>query len=303
MLLSICIPTYNRADCLRKCLSGLLSQINGELKDIVEIIVSDNASTDNTRDVVNNYKSYQNFSYYRNQNNLGMDGNFYACYRYASGKFIWIFSDDDFLLPNALGLIVRLLQNNQDLGVCYLNSEWADDIDSVDIMPVTKLNEKFSFSSKEFINEINYWITFLTGNIINKDLIKDKIFPDENMGTLFVQLSWVIPAIFASKKNVLVQEKVILCKANNTGGYKLFEVFGTNFNSVLNRMINRKIINPSVKHTINRKLISNFFPSFILSERNSFKSEDAFLTLLKVFWRYDIFWTKLVPMFIARKSH
>jgi abequosyltransferase len=299
MLLSICIPTYNRAECLRKCLSGLLPQIDNELVDIIEVIVSDNASTDNTQEIVLDYSSYKNFAYHKNQTNLGMDGNFYACYKYAKGKFIWVFSDDDFLLPNALHLIVNFLQANRNIGVCYLSSEWAEDIETANISVIRKLDEEFC-SSQEFIEKVNYWVTFLTGNIINKDLVKGKIFPEENMGTLFVQLSWVIPAIFFSNTNVIIKEKVILCKSNNTGGYKLFEVFGANLNAVLDRMVHRKIIDLPIKHSINNKLIQNFFPPFLKAERSSFKNEQVFLTLLKVFWSYSSFWKTLFPIFIKR---
>lgn len=49
-LLSLCIPTYNRAEILAQCLERHMEAIDDE-RDI-EIVISDNASTDNTREVV-----------------------------------------------------------------------------------------------------------------------------------------------------------------------------------------------------------------------------------------------------------
>lgn len=70
-LVSICIPTYNRAPYLKKCLDSLVCQtefLNGD----VEIVISDNASTDNTADIVYNYqKKYKNIQYYKNSENCG----------------------------------------------------------------------------------------------------------------------------------------------------------------------------------------------------------------------------------------
>lgn len=70
-LVSICIPTYNRAPYLKKCLDSLVCQpefLDGK----VEIVVSDNASTDDTFDVMREYtKKYGNIVYNRNSQNLG----------------------------------------------------------------------------------------------------------------------------------------------------------------------------------------------------------------------------------------
>ena len=59
-LLSICIPTYNRAQFLPALLESIITQINGH-EDKVEIIVSDNASTDNTKQITQNDKSAEHF--------------------------------------------------------------------------------------------------------------------------------------------------------------------------------------------------------------------------------------------------
>ena len=74
-LLSICIPTYNRAEFLKDALDSILRQINENNKDKVEICISDNASEDNTEELVEEYqkKSPIPIIYHKNEKNMGAD--------------------------------------------------------------------------------------------------------------------------------------------------------------------------------------------------------------------------------------
>jgi abequosyltransferase len=300
MFLSICVPTYNRLTDLRNCLTALLSQIDSIMVDEVEIVISDNASTDGTEEYVANLPvSPIEIRYFKNPSNVGMDKNFLSCYQHARGKFVWIFGDDDVLKPNALPLLIQLLKNNSNCGVCYMSSTWTDAINSNDLPTVTSLESERFESSSTFIKKINYWITFLTGAIVNKSLIEEKISPEENIGSLFVQLSWVIPAIHFSETNIYVHTPLLVCKSGNTGGYKMFKTFSVNFNDVMNRMIKRKVFDESSKVFINKALLNSFFPMFIGGSNNSFQDESVMLVLFKMYWSYPEFWTLLTRTKVA----
>ena len=70
-LLSICIPTYNREKYLQECLESIIHQEGFNTEDI-EIVISDNASQDNTTQLVETYKAkYPNIKYFRNVENIG----------------------------------------------------------------------------------------------------------------------------------------------------------------------------------------------------------------------------------------
>ena len=77
-LLTIAIPTYNRSESLALLLEILAPQLDGESR--VELVISDNASSDDTSAVV---ASFQNrglkLIYSRNETNLGADANFVRC--------------------------------------------------------------------------------------------------------------------------------------------------------------------------------------------------------------------------------
>ena len=108
-IISICIPTYSRAENLKECLDGFVCQFkNQDISRQVEIIVSDNASEDNTREVVEEFqKQYSNIKYFRNDTNIGSSKNFLSALNKASGKYVWLFGDDDVVEKNSLKLILR----------------------------------------------------------------------------------------------------------------------------------------------------------------------------------------------------
>ena len=100
-LLTIAIPTYNRAACLKDLLSALADQLKDEPR--VELIISDNASPDETPSVVQDFVARGlQVRYIRNAQNIGPDANFLQCFEAARGKYVWVFSDDDLIIPGAV---------------------------------------------------------------------------------------------------------------------------------------------------------------------------------------------------------
>ena len=87
-LISICVPTLNRADVITKMLDSIL--LNPAYSpDKIEIVISDNASTDNTEEVIHHYQEkYQGIVYHRNSSNIGMMGNFQKVLELGNGEFL-----------------------------------------------------------------------------------------------------------------------------------------------------------------------------------------------------------------------
>jgi glycosyltransferase involved in cell wall biosynthesis len=110
--LSICIPTYNRANYLEECLTSLALQV--KFRSDVEIIISDNNSTDATSIIVDKFKQeISNIKYFRNQENLGFDGNTVKCFERATGGYIALLSDEDRYCENEIDSIIQLIQNGK----------------------------------------------------------------------------------------------------------------------------------------------------------------------------------------------
>src|SRR5579863_1226934 len=109
-LLTIAIPTYNRASFLRELLAVLATELKDEPR--VELIVSDNASPDETPSVVQDFIARGlRVGYIRNVQNIGADANFLQCFERARGKYVWIFSDDDLILSGGVAKILSYCED------------------------------------------------------------------------------------------------------------------------------------------------------------------------------------------------
>lgn len=114
-LLTVCVPTYNRAAKLDRVLGLLRDQIlSSGLGRSVRILVSDNASTDSTPKVLDSFDPRgTKFETRRSPENIGFDGNVWELYRSATTPYVWFFSDDDIPFDGCVAAIhERLLGAN-----------------------------------------------------------------------------------------------------------------------------------------------------------------------------------------------
>lgn len=105
---SIMIPTYNRADFLDSAVCSALDQDYPNL----EVIVSDNASVDETQQTVQKYLKDPRFRYFRNASNIGLIENWKKLlHEYASGDVGKILADDDYLVERRhVSMAVELMK-------------------------------------------------------------------------------------------------------------------------------------------------------------------------------------------------
>lgn len=114
--LSIVIPTYNRAERLKKSLECYTKNKRCD----VEFVVVDNASLDATREVVDNMmKSDQRIRYMRNSQNLGFNRNLYRGCLEAKAKYITILPDDDFVTEGFYDLVIDVMEKYPKVGVIH----------------------------------------------------------------------------------------------------------------------------------------------------------------------------------------
>ena len=99
MKLSICIPTYNRAEFLPATLESIAAQATDE----IEIAVSDIASTDHTAAIVESYRErLGRMRWFRSESNRGADANYLTAVEISTGEYCWILGSDDPIAPGAI---------------------------------------------------------------------------------------------------------------------------------------------------------------------------------------------------------
>lgn len=102
-LVTIAIPTFNRAAYLVEAIESALAQTY----DNIEVLISDNASTDDTHSVIRSaLETDTRVRSLMQVTNLGMVGNWNACLTAARGDYFLLLSDDDLLEPDAVELLV-----------------------------------------------------------------------------------------------------------------------------------------------------------------------------------------------------
>jgi FkbM family methyltransferase len=131
-LLSICISTYNRSRWLAVSLA-MLMRWTEPYRDIVEVLVCDNTSTDNTGKVARAYTGRKNFRYHCNPANVGMLGNLKVTANLARGKYVWILGDDDLVKEGAVEAVIAGIRQHTDVSLVYLNYAYTRiaDVDKV----------------------------------------------------------------------------------------------------------------------------------------------------------------------------
>ena len=100
-LISVIVATYRRAEDLDRCLRSVLA----EPGDYFEVVVGDDGSPDHTPEVVALHRHDPRMRDYRNASNLGMQENYRKIARFASGEYLFILTDDDYLLPGSLAKV------------------------------------------------------------------------------------------------------------------------------------------------------------------------------------------------------
>ena len=122
MILSICIPTYNRINQLDNCLNSILISKKNVDDFNFEICISDNNSEKNTEEIIQKYNKELKIKFNRNEKNFGFAINAIKTVSMAQGEFSWMIGDDDLILPKTLLKLKNLLQNNSDNDYFFINS-------------------------------------------------------------------------------------------------------------------------------------------------------------------------------------
>jgi len=300
-LLTIAIPTYNRAIYLRELLSVLFDQLIAEPR--VELIISDNASPDETPSLVEEFQNRGlKIRSIRNETNIGADGNFLQCFERARGKYFWLFGDDDIVVQGGVDTVLSLLER-KDHNLVYVNSFPLEDSHRSGISQV-KINAIEMQNAKSFASRVHIFFTFISGNIINKErVLRKNQFPfAELLGTNLIQLGWTYAALNDFESGLFISDKLIGARVNNTGGYKLLESFGPTLKAVTDHWLRDE----HLRRIIYNGTLQRFWPGMLLQYKhsaNTFSSEATPNFVLTPLFRRNLrYWTFVYPMIVLPHS-
>ena len=122
MLISICIPTYNRPSTLINCLNSLSLQTEKQF----EVCISDNCSDENIQKLIRPFKKKLKIRFNRNKKNLGFALNLLKVSNMAKGDFIWFLGDDDLIVKDGIKTLKNMIKKNKTCDFFWINSYYLD---------------------------------------------------------------------------------------------------------------------------------------------------------------------------------
>jgi glycosyltransferase involved in cell wall biosynthesis len=204
-IISFCIPTYNRAGYVKDCINAI-TQINS---DKIEIIVSDNFSSDQTREEVLKLASKDSrIKYFRNTVNIGQSRNIVKSFKLATGKYIYLTSDEDLVNHHFFNKYIDMIDSSDwslVVGSIFNNQDKKYYIKEVD-------NVALKINDIKGLDQVAYRF-YLSGILFNRELIDNDILYKytSNDDNLYAY----IPAIIMCIKNGnIAQFSKIICYQN-----------------------------------------------------------------------------------------
>lgn len=294
-LLSLCIPIYNRLEYLKRMLERFLED-KILFEETIDLLISDNCSTDDLESCVNEFKSKGlKITYNRNQKNLGPDGNFLYCFNHAKGKYCWLLGSDDIPVKGFLNSLVTVLQG-KEYGLVHLNHH-SDG-----------LSQLFEYSdNQKMVENIAHWITFMSSNIINT---KNIAFINSNqyMDTYLIQVPYYLYSCLNSPVNAIYKYSCFEKDDDsaNNGSYNLFQVFVQNLFDVYERFYQQKMLSRKVIENIKRNEYEHFLFPFIkdllvLKKKSNFDKKHAWHILFRCYGLKWYFYSYPI-MYVVKKA-
>ncbi len=305
-LLTIAIPTFNRAVQLEALLRVLEPQVAGLPE--VEILVSDNASPDRTPAVVTSAaerfrRAGATFHAHRQPANIGSDANFAFCFARAAGTFFWMCGDDDLIVPGAVAEVLSLLRGpggeTAALDMIYATSYgFRKDFRAEGTGDPLGRRVHTVADPRTFATVVNIMFTFISGMIVNKKRLEELRHepPEHLIGTNLVQLSWSLPLLLHHRRSAVLWTRPVAARVGNAHGYSLGRVFGRQLSATVERLLPGR---PDLSAPILNMALRRWFPSVLVDARaasgDHLRLDEAHSELRAVYGRNPRYWIFTYP--------
>jgi glycosyltransferase involved in cell wall biosynthesis len=277
-VLSLCIPIYNRLAYLERQLKRFLE--DKELfQEKIQLVISDNCSEDDLASCCQYYiDKGLNIIYHRNETNIGPDANFEWCFYHAEGEYVWLLGSDDIPVHGFLKKLVHYLEKGE-YGLVHLSMK--------------KRNQELSVfnTSDEMAVAVNYWITFMSANIIRSESLKSVDLSDFK-NSFMIQVPAYLNACCSYSRNAILYLTSYFERETdnaNNGGYNFFQVFVTNLYNIYDSFVNNGLLSKGAFDRIQKieykeYLVDVIIHNLILKQKRNF-SVDGGWSILKEYYK------------------
>lgn len=169
--LSICIPTYNRAESLKECLDSILPAVES-YRDKIEVIISDNDSADNTQGIIKNFQNrFEFIRVNKNTVNVGAPRHFPLVVGLTKGKYVWVIGDDDKIVPEAIKNVLLKIEEGYDL-IILNHSVWTKNFERTVIRKIYNTEKDLEFFDKNLmLIKLGLRLAFTSSVIVKREIL------------------------------------------------------------------------------------------------------------------------------------
>lgn len=159
-ILSICLPTYNRSNIVYNTVKNIIKYPD----DDIEIVISDNGSTDDTKNKLKSIND-ERISFYRNDTNMGFVYNLINVIEKSQSNYVFLLSDEDDICLKNLKKIINIIkgQNETSILLGQIKTENGSNY-------LTYKNEVMQDSETAFLKH-SFTHHYMSGLILNKTKI------------------------------------------------------------------------------------------------------------------------------------
>lgn len=257
-LLSICIPTYNRAEILKETLESIVK--NDAFSNEIEVVISDNASTDNTQEIGEKYsKKYHNIKYHRNKENI-RDANFFSVLKEANGEYLKLNNDWGIIRKESLSYILQTIKDNlhRRKPIFFTDNniytKWK------------KQDEVYCANIDEYVQVVSTYVTAIFIFGIWREHLQLIKNPLEYTSLMLNQVDWTFQIL--ENQDCYIYNKPIYSKNkklqnSKRGGYNWFEVHLDNYYTIFDKYVKRDLITAKTLKQDKRNLLFHFKPELV----------------------------------------
>lgn len=302
--LSLCIPTYNRASCL----DVLLDSIADQIEDSVEVVISDNASNDHTKEVVQKWQEkLPHLTYFCQEENQGFDQNCLQVCMLARGEYCWIIGSDDALTHGAIEKALQMMEENpHKTGFTCKSIPCTKDLIPKIKESVGAIETQEYLSGAEALDAIGIEFTFISSHIFSRQ--KWMEFAGEHSERYYAYVHFGIFCKMLHKYGNWLEttDPYIYARGNNSSAvtdHGFSRWFAIEMGAYQNAILDAFKEDGQARY--DRFLPKTFSPYFKwkVIEAKLHGSplrvmRKMFFLCLKEFSRYPSFWTRVFPYFL-----
>ena len=319
--LTIGIPSYNRSNNLIRTIRDLIYQVRSiKCQGDIEILISDNCSTDATYDRVRELMLKNNdiiIVYYKNNKNLGYDRNCDQVFKKSRGEFVWLMGDDDALLNSALEKVYKNLILYPLVNVIFVNYDiYNDDFSKIIGRSRCKFDKSKDRSVVVTTHNNYYAITNFSNSFVSSNVVRreswNMMMKDEYLGTLWIH-SHIVRDILLLGDSLVIRESLIKMKGLTLkesrlekyveGEYDFYleahknfvafvsELGGMGYNKLLCKNSIKSLLVETIKQIIINKYTSNMYSVRDLLHTYKWTK--------KYFKSFFLYWAVLIPVLVS----